>query len=227
MKTPILVLCAVLLGSPLWATEAGSAWLQVDAQGEVEAVPDRARITVRIAKSAAETGQAKREVDAISDAVLAAAARQGLKRGEIQAAQIRVSPEYSWQDSQRQLRGYRVERLVYLELNDVERYSALIDALVTAGATHIDSVQFELSQRDALELQAMERAMVRAKIKAKTLASASGRKLGAVERVVEGGGISHPAPVMAMRADRAEAAPAMPLGKQTVRKQLTVRFGLK
>ncbi len=218
-----------LAGNMAGAPDAPARHLRVAALGEVEAVPDVARLTLRVVHTAPEVSAAKAEVDRISNRILKAADGQKLKKADIRASHIRVAPEYEWQDGKRLLRGHRVERSIDLRLTEVERYAALVQALVDAGVTHIDQVHFELSQEEKLQLQALDRAIAKAQRKASAMARAAGVELGAVHSVQELGEVAAPVPMMQRSvalAAESGAAP-MPLGTQTLSAQVVLVYVLK
>ena len=221
------VLCASLPIVALAATLPDSPHVVVAARGEVEAMPDIARLQLQISETRDSAVDAKSSVDQRTAQVLNAVAEQGVAEADIRASQIRIYPDYEWQDGKRLLRGQRVERSVDITLSDLSRYGAVLDALVKAGISELGSVNFDLSRRDALQAEAMQAAIADAKAKAAVLAAGFGSKLAGVYHIDEGAN----APVVyerAMMMDAKVGAQApMLIGKETVSASLTVVFLLK
>ncbi|AKH68320.1 hypothetical protein IMCC21906_00627 [Spongiibacter sp. IMCC21906] len=200
----------------------------VAAEGEVEAVPDIAHLHLQISETRDTASAAKAEVDKRTKMALNAAREQGVSEENIRASQIRVYPDYEWNEGKRLLRGQRVERTVELKLTDLSRYGSLLDGLVLAGITELGSVSFDLSNLDELVGQALEAAVANAKAKAEVLAKGFGRKLDGVFHVDESGA----APVMPERARlmmdaKGSSESSMLFGKQAVTAKLQVVFLLK
>jgi uncharacterized protein YggE len=221
------VLCVSLPIMAHAATLPDAPHVVVAARGEVEAMPDMARLQLQISETRDSAVDAKSSVDQRTAQVLNAVAEQGVAEGDIRASQIRIYPDYEWQDGKRLLRGQRVERSVDITLNDLSRYGAVLDALVKAGISELGSVSFELSRREALQAEAVQAAIADAKAKAKVLAAGFGSKLAGVYHIDEGAN----APVVyerAMMMDAKVGAQApMLIGKETVSASLTVVFLLK
>lgn len=215
---PIIALAATLPDAP---------HVVVAARGEVEAMPDIARLQLQISETSDSAVKAKSAVDQRSAQVLNAVAEQGVPESDIRASQIRVYPDYDWQDGKRVLRGQRVERSVDITLTDLSRYGALLDALVNAGISELGNVSFDLSRREALQAEAVQAAIADANAKAEVLAAGFGRKLAGVYHIDEGAS----APVVyerAMMMDAKVGAQApMLVGTETVSASLTVVFLLK
>jgi uncharacterized protein YggE len=227
IKRWIIVLCAllpILVGA---GTLPNSPHIVVAAVGEVEAMPDIARMQLQIAETRDSAVLAKAQVDERTARVLTALKEQGIAEADVRASQIRIYPDYEWQDGRRLLRGQRVERSVDITLTDLSRYGAMLDALVQAGISELGGVSFDLSDREALAAEAVQRAIGNANTKAATLAAGFGRKVAGVYHIDEGGsGPIRMARAMMMDAKVGAEAPML-IGKETVSAQLNVVFLLK
>jgi len=221
------VLSALLPLFAVAATLPDAPHVLVSARGEVEAQPDIAHLQLQISETQETAVEAKRLVDQRTAQVLTAVAEQGVAEADIRASQIRIYPDYEWQDGKRLLLGQRVERSVDIQLKDVSRYGAVLDALVQAGISELGNVSFDLSNREALQARAVQAAIADAKAKASALAAGFGCKLAGVYHIDEGAA----APVVyerAMMMDAKVGAQApMLIGKETVSATLNVVFLLK
>jgi len=74
-----------------------------------------------------------------------------------------------------------------ITLRDVNRASELADLLASTNATNVYGPRFSLDEREQSEQALLDAAIQNAREKAVSIAAASGRQLGSVEQVVEGG----------------------------------------
>ncbi len=220
------VLCALLPMFAVAATLPDSPHVVVAALGEVEAMPDIAKLQLQISETRDTAVDAKDRVDERTARVLTAVREQGVPDADIRASQIRIYPDYEWQDGKRMLRGQRVERSIDLTLTDLSRYGAVLDGLVQAGITELGNVSFDLSNRDDLMAQAVQAAMANANAKAATLAAGFGRRVAGVYHIDEGSSGPIRQERMVMMDAKMSAAPML-LGKETVSASLNVVFLLK
>ena len=107
---------------------------------------------------------------------------------------------------------------------DVEDAAALIDAGAGAGANQITGPSMSSSNAEELYREALAKAVAEARERAQVLAKASGRSLGAIKHVAEGGS-AMPLPY-AERAALDAATPIVP-GEQQTQATVSVTFELR
>lgn len=204
-------LCGIV--SLLILTSAGAdglpsvPYVQVTGHGEVKVAPDMLNIALTVTQVDAKLAVARADVEKRSDAVIALAKRLGIARSDIQAQAIHVAPEYNWQDNKRVYAGERVTRTFDLALRDLNRYPALLDGLVKAGISSVDSVTASRSDMAALRARALTAAMQDAAARGETLARSAHTELGQVFSISEMGGYSPgPRPMMVSAGVRDAAA---------------------
>lgn len=122
---------------------------------------------------------------------------------------------------------WRVNNSIEITLRNIDRASELTDLLSSSGATNIYGPNFRMDEKNDAEKGLYEVAMKDAREKAESIARASGRKLGKVLSVNDGG-TANTYPVYA-RMDMVGAGGGAPLepGSSTVYKSMTVSFELK
>lgn len=208
-------LWAALCGiAPLLAGVPASAdglpavpYLQVMGHGEVKVVPDMLNIALTVTQVDAKLAVARADVEKRSNAVIALAKRLGIAKPDIQAQAIYVAPEYSWQNNKREYAGQRVTRTFSLILRNLDRYPALLDGLVKAGISSVDSVTASRSDMAVLRTRALTAAMQDAAARGETLASSAHAELGKVFSITEtGDNFPGPRPMMASAGMRGAAA---------------------
>lgn len=122
---------------------------------------------------------------------------------------------------------WRVSNSVEITLREVDKANELTDLLSQSGANNVWGPNFSMDDTNVIEKTLYEAAMKDAKEKAEDIAKASGRKLGKVLSVTDGGS-SDIYPVYSMKADSGRGGGmATEPGTSTVYKSLSVVFELK
>lgn len=184
-------------------------YIQVSGHGEVKVVPDMLSITLTVTRSDLKLATARADVERRADAVIALAKRLGIAARDIQAQAIYIAPEYNWQDNKREYLGQRVTRTFVLTLRDLDQYPALVDGLVKAGVSSVDSVTPTRSDMPALRARALAAALQDANARAQALAGSAGATVGRVFSIRENGGdIEGPRPMMLGAMRNAAQSPA-------------------
>lgn len=109
---------------------------------------------------------------------------------EISTRRIQVSKRLI-RNRDRQVVGRRFIARTHVDLIvlRVKRTGAVVAAGVGAGADHVDGPRYYVLDSDDRYQDALLKAFDKAKAKARALATRSGRTLGAVRSIVEGGGV--------------------------------------
>ena len=180
-------------------------------QGEVSAQPDMARVTLGVDARRKTLAEARAEVTAAIDRLLALTRELKIDPRYVNATRLQVRPEYTWNEQSRKqvLLGYYVGRQVEVELRDLDQLGPLLERAVTAGANQVGDASLDSTRRKELERQAMTLAVQDAAANAGTLAQAAGARLGPV-RTLNASASPPPMPMyrMAAMADAAAAPPA-------------------
>ena len=179
-------------------------------QGEVSAQPDMARVTLGVDARRKTLAEARAEVTAAIDRLLALTRELKIDPKYVNATRLQVRPEYTWseQGKKQVLQGYYVGRQVEVELRDLDQLGPLLERAVTAGANQVGDASLDSTRRKELERQAMTLAVQDAAANAGTLAQAAGARLGPV-RSLNASPSPPPMPMYRMVA-MADAAPAPP-----------------
>ena len=185
--------------------------VSVSGSGEVTAEPDLARVTLGVEARRPALADARAEVSATVDRILALTRELKIDPKHVDATRVQVQPEYSWNDKDRKriLLGYIVSRQVEVELRDLEQLGVLLERAVDAGVNQVSDPQLDSTKRKSLEREAMAKAVEDARLNAETLARSAGAKLGPV-RMLNGSSSAPPMPMYrrsAMAMADAAAAP--------------------
>lgn len=226
----------VTLLLPLWlvvspAQAAPEApHITASGQGELRVAPDVADISIAVSHTDKSVAKARERVEAVTIKVIEAARAHGLSDADIRSSQLTIAPDYAWEDGRRRLRGQRVERRVQLHLKDLDRYSALLDAVAEAEVSRLHQTSLGFSDRPALEREALVLAVQAARQRAEAMAGAANARLGTVYQIVENGGGHAPQPMMrAMAMDKSESSESAPMlfGEETLVKNVSVIWYLE
>lgn len=160
--------------------------ISVAGSGKVVVVPDQATVNLGVV---IERNTAKAARTAAAEAmtkVVAAIKALGIDDKDIATANVSLQPVYDYPSNQApKIRGYQLRNTVTVTVRDLDKLSDVLDNSVQAGATSVDGVSFDVSDRTASEAKAREAAVADAKAKAEALASGLGIRIEGVASVSE------------------------------------------
>ena len=123
---------------------------------------------------------------------------------------------------------YVVNNTVYITVRDLTTLGDMLDAVVSAGANTINSIQFDVEDKTQAMEQARQAAVEDARNQADQLTTASGAKLGDVQ-TISYYDTSNPVSVPYARMDTMVAAASVPVqsGSLQVTTTVTIVYTLK
>jgi uncharacterized protein YggE len=205
----------------------------VVASGEaiVKRAPDRAWVTVTAESRAKGPREAQKMNADVMSAVLQKLRGAGLPADAIQTRSYDLQPEYDYNEGRQRLRGYLARNSVEVRADDLTRVGELLDLAVTAGATSVGGVRFDLKDRDAAEREALRLAVDDARKRADAAAAGAGMKVERVVRIQEQRAEVGPPPRPFMMESRAagaaDAAPPVAPGELEIRAAVTLTASIK
>ena len=107
----------------------------------------------------------------------------GISPEDISTNRFDFYPDYRWNDGHYIFEGYVVTNGISIKVREVAAMGAILNLLVDAGASRINSVGFGSSNLGEVRKQALEKATEDALVKATILANANGVNLGKVVQV--------------------------------------------
>jgi uncharacterized protein YggE len=155
-------------------------------------------------------------------------AGRGILDKDMQTQQFSVSPRYRAERStdSRELTGYRVANQLRVVVRDLSAIGSILDELVRVGANSIDSINFTVSDTQALLDSARAKAMADAQRKAHLYASSGNQKLGRILRIVEHAAVAPPPLRASLAYAPTEAAVPVATGELSFEIRVTVAFAL-
>jgi uncharacterized protein YggE len=199
-------------------------------EGLVQAVPDRAWITISAESRASTAREAqKRNTDAMTP-VLAKLKSSGVAADAIRTIAYDVQYEWDFVNGKRVGKGYVARNSVEVRVDSVDRVGEYLEVAVASGATSLGGVRFDLKDRSKLEREALRLAVADARAKAEAAAAGAGRSVERIIRIQEGAIEGGPVPVPRFRAEQATvlgAAPPIETGQTEIRARVTLTAVIK
>lgn len=206
----------------------------VSGVGTVDVEPDEATVQFAVVTRAETAEEARRRNAEAAEQAMNAVRALGIAERKIQLLNLRLEEEWDYRNNERVRKGFIARRDVKVTMEDLDLAPDLVAVIVQQGANELNGIQYDLQNREAVENEALQAAVARAREKAQLMAEALGADLGRVVQIAEGGvQIPRPQPVMFARAEMAmdemqESNPgAYAAGEITVRATVTVTFELE
>jgi len=173
--------------------------ISVSGEGIVRVQPDMATLRFGVVTTADDPEEARRANATAAAAVLNAVRALGVPENKIQLEVLRLQPRREYNDELRRYeeKGFEATRIVAVVLEDLEKLPDLVARVVQEGANRLESVAYDLKDRDAARDAALREAVTKARAKAQLIAATLGVELGSVQRVDEQG-FSFPRPMVRM-----------------------------
>lgn len=222
----VLALSAVSAVSTAQADQTPApALVHVSASASIEAAPDKASIEARLwektpaskvddkapdsQKQGEAARQARQTLEGRMSTLIQALESAGIESRLIKAGSLTLRPERYYErtandQNPQQWQRTHLERPISISLKDLDQVPEVIDLLLGAGVNQLAGVQYQLSDRAALEDKVLQQALTKARHKAELMAETLGATLGDVQSINESSQSPRP-PMMTMRADMAEA----------------------
>ena len=213
-----------LIASCSYKDEAG---IEVTGSAKESVVPDMATFSFSINGRGKELAALKKEIDTKTVDVVSLSKKLGIKTNNITSSEVSIRPQYNYQT--KSFIGYEVSRNIKVVLNNLDKYTELVNGAIKSGITTINNITLDTKDRALLESKALGSAIMAAKNKAGTLATSSGIKIGKVLYVKEGGSpIRHESYGFKQRTSSANLAQgAFEPGEISVTASVLVRYSIK
>ncbi|WP_462177522.1 SIMPL domain-containing protein [Pseudoalteromonas gelatinilytica] len=175
----LLVLCS---SSAMAATSLpDNRHIVVKGEAVVRTAPDRADITLEFEAVKAESVQAKQQVDAQVNELLAGLNNFSIDEKSISAGRIFVEPNMRYDENDNQVKdGFRATRKVKVSLKKLSLLDGFLNFALKVGVNQIEQIQLLSTKASDYEQAALDKAVANAKQQGSSLASAFEAKLGRV-----------------------------------------------
>jgi hypothetical protein len=198
-------------------------------EGVVQAVPDRAWITIIAESRAGNPRDAQRRNAEAMKPVIDKLRGSGVPSDAIRTVGYDLQQEWDFVNNQRVSRGYVARNTIDVRVDAIDRVGELLEMAVGSGATSVGGVRFDLKDRAKLEREALRLAVEDARGRAEAAAAGAGRAIDRILRIdALSGGTPVPLPRVALLRQQAAAeAPPISAGEMEIRSQVTVTSALK
>lgn len=234
MIRSLLVASIVLFGAASAHAQAPvSALSVVVTQGEatLKRAPNRAWLTIATETRDPQAPEARRLSAEGMTALQAAVKGVGLTDDAIRTTGYSLVPDMEWKNGRGIIRGYLVRNQIEVRIDDLDKVSAVIDAVNASKSTTVSVTgpRFGLKDAASLQAEALRMAVASAVDRARAMASGAGRAIGPIVRIEESN-LAQPMPpqpvMMRMAAESATSTPIEP-GEIEVRAVVTVTAELR
>ncbi len=156
--------------------------VNVIGKGIVKVTPDQVDIKVRVESEGKNAVAVKAENDASINTVIKFLRSQGLKEEDVQTEYINLNKNYDYNSK---TYSYKANQSLTVKLKDISQYEGVLSGLLNSGINRIDGVQFKSSQAITLQEEARVKAILDAKKRAETYATAIGQSVGKAIQINE------------------------------------------
>ncbi len=156
--------------------------VNVTGKGIIKVVPDQVAIKVRVESEGKDAMGVKNENNASINAVIKFLRSEGLKDEDVQTEYINLNKNY---DYNTKTYSYKANQSLTVLLKDIKQYETIISGLLNSGINRIDGVQFKSSKAASLRSEARVKAILDAKQRAETYATAIGQSIGRAVQISE------------------------------------------
>ena len=208
---------------------APSRTVTVTGTGEAQAPPDQARINAGVQSVADTVIAASRDNEEKVRKIMDALAEQNIEESDIGTTDYSIWAQQNFTDGQTTITGYHVSNVVVVTIKDIATVGDVLAAVTNAGANTVHGIHFSVSDTEALETEARERAMLDARRRAESLAGLAGVALGDVITLSTSAEPSY-GPMMlesaAMRMSDSAPSPTITPGQQSASIQVQVTYAI-
>ncbi len=237
LRAPFALALCILAPAVLTAP-ASAATIEINATGPIvelvvsegiEAEPDIAGIGAGVTTEAMTAGEAMRENARAMRAVIERMRALGIAERDIQTSSISLNPRYDYDETNRRqvFRGYMASNRVQVELREIARVGAVLDALVEAGATDLSGPSWSIDDPAPVRARAREQALRTARERALEYARHAGYSDARLLQISEATAFDRPIMVTGSRLmDVAEASTPIQPGEVETGVTITVTYEL-
>jgi len=191
MKTKFFILFAVMVLALLVsacgpAANANVPTLSVSGSGDAFLAPDIAYIYIGVHTEAPSAAEAVADNTTQTEQLIQALQDFGIAANDIRTTNFSIWPMDRFDPGTGQPTGektYAVDNTVYVTVRELAGLGDLLDTAIQAGANTVNSIQFDVAEKDEALQQARADAVEDAQAQAQALAQAAGLSLGEIRSI--------------------------------------------
>ena len=224
------VVVAVVLASTVASaqTAADPSTVVVNGEGVVKVAPDQAWVRIGTESRSKVSKEAQQRNAEVMTAVQQKLGAVGIAKDAVRTVGIDLQPEFDYQNGRQTLRGYVARNTIEVRVDEFGKVGDVLDAAVSSGATQVHDLRFDVKNREAIEQQALQRAVADGMEKANTIAGAAKRSVDRILRIEESF-VGGPQPVerAVMMRMAADASTPVAAGEIEIRAQVRLTAAIK
>ena len=199
----VMTICATA-----FAEEISPPTISVHGEGNVEAAPDRATISVAVVTREKNPSEVQNSNARAATSVINSIVALGIERKNISTGNYSFNPIYRpLEKLKREIEGYEATNSVTIIVDDLNLVGKIIDTALKNGANHVDGLEFGLRNKNSYRDEALRLAVLDAKRKAEIVAAALGKSIVGVRSVnVNSSSVAAPRNMKMARAVMEDAA---------------------
>lgn len=153
----------------------------VTGEGKVIVKPDIAYVLIGVEGNGSTVKQAQTQINGVMQKVVDGLKTVGINtEKDIKTSNYSINPTYDWTSGKQRITGYNANTQLSVKVRDIDKVNQVIDSATENGANQINSVFFDVENKEKLEGQVRKEAVAAAKRKAETTAQTVGFKLGKI-----------------------------------------------
>jgi uncharacterized protein len=215
------------LTNPLNRNHNDRYTMTIEGNGSITVKPDQAKLILGVATENQNVQQAQQENTRLSNEIINALKQIGIEEKDIRTTTYSVYPRYDYVEGKSTLRGYEVEHLFEVTVNDLSKVGLIYDAAIKNGANRSGTIQFRVSNPDVYYREALTLAIRQAREKAETIAHTIGTTIMPIPiKIIEQGtGQERPIPTPYQVAGvSTEQTPPIQEGRYTIHANVKVVY---
>ena len=168
--------------------------ISVNGEGNVEASPDRATISIGVVSRNKDASKVQSENARSATEIIKSVTALGVEKKNIRTGNYNFRQIYRNDQNKRRIFDcYEVTNTVTIIVDDLNLVGKVIDTSLAHGANNIDSLEFGIRDKSALNAEALKLAVQDAKNKAEIVAAGLGKNIVGVRSVsINSGSITAP-----------------------------------
>mgnify|MGYP002640824327 CR=1 FL=1 len=182
----IALLVMLTLSACVPSNSAPQRTLNVNGIGQINLVPDVAYIYIGVHTETDRASNAVSENNTQTSRVIKALQEAGVDTKDISTSNFSIWPIDKYDPMTGISTGeksYSVDNTVYVTVRDLGSLGDLLDAVIAAGANTINSIQFDVADKDTALAQAREAAVKNAQEQAAELSALADVTLGEIQNI--------------------------------------------
>ncbi|MBE4907448.1 SIMPL domain-containing protein [Bacillus luteolus] len=148
--------------------------IEVEGIGQLKVRPDIVSVRFGVLTEGMDVQNAQDENAKIINDIIEAIVNAGVQKNQIETVSFSVSPQYQYTNNEKILQGYEVRHLLSVRLDDVQKAGVIYDIAFNEGANIAENPIFMVENEQAYQMEALQKALQNAVIKATTIANTLG-----------------------------------------------------